>query len=338
MKSTLFDQLKSADVLPSDLSKQDFQKLDSTFPVVISKYILDLIIRTKDSALIKQFVPDISELDCGNGVGAFFNDDKSLDNYLIQKYPNRCIIYATSNCFANCRYCTRKEKWNDRKSFKKTEFDKSISTLRSSPHIEEVIITGGDPLTLSLSNLEYILSSLKKIKSIKVIRLATRAFTSNPSIINDALVDVLRKNTPTVICTQFNCESELSEECVVSLERVQLLGIPVLNQSVLLAGVNDTYEKMKALLTKLVENRVIPYHLFHAFKTRGTEHLRTSVETGEIIVNQLVGNVGGWWRPKYIIVPHETGVKIPLCPNGLVNRSENSITVKDFHGRQVKYE
>jgi Lysine 2,3-aminomutase len=320
---------------PEAISLENFNRIQKEYPVLISRHLEKKILEGKHG-LIKQFIPTIHELDDEDGAGAFFVDEKHITETMVQKYPNRCIIYSTSSCFSNCRHCSRKEKWNDNESYSRFEFDKSYLSILEKSYIEEVIITGGDALAIPISELDYMLDKLSNIEHVRCIRIGTRAFTSNPDVVSSELCEVLQKYKSTIICTQFNHPDEFTPETIEALSRVQKTGIPILNQFVLLKGINDEYHTVRELLAKCAENRVVPYYMFHCFKVKGVQCFRTDVQKGIDITNQLVGNVGGWWIPRYILIPHTTGTKVPVCPNGIVEW-EDDLVLRDYKGREIKY-
>ncbi len=326
------------DNIMGTLTPQRFEEIDALYPVKISEHIYNTI-RTKPyNGLYKQFVPNPKEMEDIDGAGAFFEDEKHLSSMVVKKYPNRCIIYATSQCFAHCRHCSRKENWKENMCYSNFEFDKALVTIAEHSEIEEVIITGGDVFTVSPPNLEYMIKSLKALPHIRVIRLGTRAFTSCPSAITEELCNVLKKYAPLIVSTQFNHPDEFTPETVASLRKIQATGCSILNQSTLLREINDSYDVMKELLTKCTENGVIPYYLFHCFKVRGAQCFRTPVNIGIDIINQLVGNVGGWWIPRYTLIPHTTGIKVPVRPNGIIINNSDELVLEDFLGRKIPYE
>lgn len=317
---------------------EDALKVNTVYPVIVSNHLQKQIKETKSKALSRQFLPDIAELDDINGAGAFFPDETHSTESLVQKYPNRCIIYTTSTCFANCRHCSRKEKWKEEYLFSKSEFDRAFLYIKNTSYFEEVILTGGDILTTSDEDIDFMLSRISSIPHIKVIRIGTRAFTANPKRITPSLCKILSKYKSLIVLTQFNHPDEFSADTIKALQRVQKTGAPVLNQAVLLKGVNDKYIIMKDLLAMCTKNRVIPYYLFHCFKVKGVQCYRTDVSVGTEIINNLVGNIGGWWIPRYILIPHTTGIKVPVCPNGLIENTGDHILLKDFKERSIQYE
>lgn len=320
------------------LDEKSWDKIHSVYPVLLSNHLLKEIKMENGNGLSRQFIPDVRELDDMDGAGAFFDDEKHITPMLVQKYPNRCILHTTSCCFSYCRHCSRKESWKNNKPFIRFEFDKALLKLKTMFNIEEVILTGGDVFTISPNDIDYMLNKLSEIDHIKVIRIGTRAFTSNPKIVSNELCNVLKKYNSIIVMTQFNHPNEFSKETIEAINKIQLCGIPILNQSVLLKDINDTVPIMKELLCKCATHKIIPYYLFHCFKVKGVQYLRTDVNKGEEIINNLVGNIGGWWIPRYTIIPHTTGIKIPLRPNGKIEENKKDIIVKDFKGRTIRYE
>lgn len=316
---------------------EDIARVQEVYPSRITHYLADRIISLQSKPLFGQFIPQIEELYDTDGIGAFFSDEKHLERTLVQKYPNRCIVYLTSECFANCRYCSRKELWKKRDCFSKRLFDEDLRTL-TRLGFEEVILTGGDAFAIGIDNLDYVLDSISQIDSVKVIRIATRAFTVNPEIVDMDICDVLSGYPSIIVMTQLNHSDEFSEKTREALKRIQKTGSPILNQSVLLKGINDSTQAMRDLLTSCACNRVIPYYLFHAFKVKGAQCYRTDPKVGLQIIDDLIGNIGGWWIPKYTLIPSQTGVKIPLQPNGIVREERDNLVLKDFRNRELIYE
>ncbi|WP_042204466.1 KamA family radical SAM protein, partial [Paenibacillus camerounensis] len=320
------------------LSEEEFNRINEWYPIKVTSHIMSEISKKKSTRLAAQFLPDSRELQSDEGIGAFFPEEIHNTEIVVQKYPNRCMIYTTGVCFAHCRHCSRKEKWHEKNNFSYFLFDKAYLYINQNSHLEDVLLTGGDALANSDDNIEYMLEKLSAIAHIKSIRLATRAFTSFPDRITSKLCAILEKFNKVVVVTQFNCTDEFSDKTVAAIHNIQKTGTPILNQSVLLKGVNDEFRSIKDLFSTCAAHRVIPYYLFHCFNVKSVGHFRTNVELGEKIINNLVGNIGGWWIPRYILIPDSTGIKIPLCPNGLVEHSEASIRVKDYRGRILSYE
>ena len=314
----------------------DYDAINKEYPVCISSHIRKIL---NFEPIRIQFFPQKAELHEETGIGAYFPEENHLTPILVNKYPNRCMIYTTGKCFAHCRHCSRKEEWKKNIIFSEYRFTEASDYIQAHSTFEEVILTGGDFLCNTDEQIEFMLDTISKIKHIKVIRIGTRCFTSHPERITEKLCNILSKYMKIVVCTQFNSEFEFTPETLDALHKIQAIGIPILNQSVLLKGVNDTPIKLQNLIIKCVENRVIPYYLFHCFNVKAVGHLRTDSKLGIELTHSLVGNIGGWWIPRYVVIPSQTGVKIPLYPNGLIDVNENNnLIVKDFKGRTLVYD
>lgn len=313
-----------------DLEKEIHEK----YPVLVSKHIK----KYKNRQAIKcQFYPNEKELSYNDGVGAYFPEEKRITNVLTQKYPNRCIIYTTSICFANCRHCSRKEKWKENYTFVKRDFKNAVSKIRQNPAIEEVILTGGDVLTNSNDDIKFMLNELSKVSHIRSIRIGTRVFSVNPLRVDQELVDILLQHNNVIILTQINHADEFTDETRKSLKMIQKCGIPILNQFVFLNNINNNYAIIRNLLLTCGENRIIPYYMYHCFNVKSTQFFRTDLNDAINIINSLVGNIGGWLIPKLIIIPEETGIKIPLAPCGLEEMNYDHIKARDFKNRTIFY-
>lgn len=313
-------------------------EINAQFPMKLSSYLAEIMVQENTPGIAKQFLPNPLELNDIDGAGAFFSDEIEISKNTYQKYPNRCIIYTSSFCFAHCRFCSRKENWKKEIPFSKTDFDFALKDIRRSPQIEEVLLTGGDALTMTDTNLEYMIKSLSIIDHVRIIRLGTRVFTMYPARVTDKLCAILERYPKIIVSTQFNHPDEFTEECTKSLRKVQKTGTPILNQSVLLKGINDNITTLRALLTCCASNRVIPYYLFHCFKVKGVQHFRTPPLLGKQLLDKLIGEIGGWWIPRYILIPESTGVKIPVCHYGVLTQEDDSLLLKDFKGRVMPYD
>jgi len=315
------------------------ERVEEEYPLRLTPHLASQLKSADSQGLRAQFVPDPQELDQDEGwPDAFFRDEVHPTPMIAQKYPNRVILYLTHLCAAYCRHCNRKSLWKSKPGFSRSLFDQAVAWLRNNTGIEEVILTGGDPLTLVDATIEEILHEIRSIPHIGMIRVATRMFTSAPTRLTDSLCDLLRGARPLVITTQFNHPDEFTQETMTALGRVKDRGITILNQITLLRGVNDNYSVMRELLKCCVESGVQPYYLFHCFRVRGALHFRTPVETGTELIQGLTGRVGGWWIPRYCLIPSQTGVKIPLSPNPVIENQSGRLILRDFLGREVPYD
>jgi lysine 2,3-aminomutase len=219
----------------------------------------------------------------------------------------------------------------------KAEVDQAITYLRAHEEVRDVLVSGGDPLTLPVEQLDYILSQVRAVPHIDFVRIGSREPVMLPMRCNDELLQVLDKYGPLWLNTHFNHPREITEEAAMACEKLARLGIPLGNQTVLLAGVNDNIATMKALVHGLLRIRVRPYYLYHADPVIGTAHLRTSVWKGVEIIEALRGHTTGLAVPTYVVDAPGGGGKIPLMPNYLVSAAPERIVLRNFEGALFSY-
>lgn len=340
-------QLAESITDPAELQKLPiYPKLDinmikqvcDVYPLRLSPFIYNNIHKTKSIGLIKQFIPSYQEISHQGGwPEAFFSDESHPTKQISMKYPNRLVLYLTHLCGSNCRHCNRKSLWKSSPGFSKYLYDQSITWIKSNSQIEEVILTGGDPLSLPDETIDYCLTSLSKIGHIKSIRIGTRVFSVMPERITDDLIRILKRSIPILLVTQINHPDEFSPETKNAIGLLRDSGFPILNQMTLLKGINSDPDVFLDLIKQCMYNHVHPYYLFHCFNIKGAVHFRTSVQTGINLINKLTGNMGGWWIPKYCLVPHTTGTKIPVFPNPILSNDDKGIRLVDYRGRTILY-
>jgi lysine 2,3-aminomutase len=234
---------------------------------------------------------------------------------LVRRYRDRCLVTVTSRCAVYCRHCNRKRLWRQRESsLSDGEIERIARRIEGTPAIREVILSGGDPLTLSDPRLEKILSRLRTIPSIEVLRLGSRMPAVMPMRITDELCSMLRRHRPIWFLTQFNHPREITREAAKACDRLLSAGIPVLNQSVLLRGVNDDFRTMQDLLYGLERICVKPYYLFHCDPVQGTDHFRVEIREGMRIMEKLWKSTSGLCLPRYVADMPGTKGKVPLQP------------------------
>ncbi len=243
---------------------------------------------------------------------------------VIHRYPDRCLFLVTDFCSVYCRYCTRKHFTATDQSFvRSTEYDQALSYLKSKTGLREVILSGGDPLTLSDSVLDKVLTDLRSIEHIEIIRIGSRMPVVCPMRITDELVSVIKKHHPVFMMTHFNHPREVTAEAAAALTRMVDAGIPTFNQLVLLNGVNNHAAVISALSRRLMYLRVKPYYMFQCDPSFGTDHLRTSVEDSLSIQRELWGNLSGLAMPNLSLDIPEGGGKAGLTPNFEIERTWN---------------
>jgi lysine 2,3-aminomutase len=252
---------------------------------------------------------------------------------ITHRYPDRVLFLVSNMCAMYCRHCTRKRKVGDQDSIPcKEQIMTGIDYIRKNPQVRDVLLSGGDPFLLPDDYLDWILTELGKIEHVEVIRIGTRTPVVLPQRITEGLVEMLKKHHPVWINTHFNHPREITQSSRVALAKLADAGIPIGNQSVLLAGVNDCPRIMKALVHKLVANRVRPYYLYQCDLSEGLSHFRTPVGKGIEILEGLIGHTSGFCVPTYVIDAPGGGGKIPVMPNYLISWSTNKVVLRNYEG------
>jgi len=343
----LSHSLSSADelarVLPlSDAERQGLAALgERGFPVAITPYYFGLIDpNDPDCPIRRQVVPRFEELtqvpgDLADPLGEAAHE--AAPN-LIQRYPDRALLFATDRCAVYCRFCTRSRLVGAGGGARSLErLAPALEYLRSHPEISDVIISGGDPLVMSTDRLVRLVAAVREIESVQTIRLATRVPVVLPQRITDELLAALRPHHPLWVMTHFNHPRELTAEAAGALNRLADAGFPVMNHSVLLRGVNDDADVLASLFRGLVRHRARPYYLLQADPVVGTGHLRTPLSVGVEIMRRLQGRLSGIALPKLIVdTPGGLG-KVPVGPDYVVARSEGVTRFRTHRGLEVDY-
>jgi len=237
-----------------------------------------------------------------------------------------------------CRHCTRKRKVGDVDSIpSKTEIQKGIDYIRNTPAVRDILLSGGDPFMLPTHYLDWILTELQTIPHVEVIRIGTRVPAVLPYRITKNLVKMLQQHHPLWINTQFNHPREITTSATEAIKKLADSGIPLGNQSVLLAGVNDCPRIMKSLLHKLVKNRIRPYYLYQCDVSEGLSHFRTPIGKGIEIMEHLIGHTSGFAIPRYVIDAPGGGGKIPIMPNYIISWGTNKIVLRNYEGVITTY-
>ena len=256
---------------------------------------------------------------------------------LTHRYPDRVLFVVTSFCTSYCRFCIRKRNWHDSDAARSREdVDQALAYIRAHPEIRDVLVSGGDPLTLPAKQLDYALTGLRAIPHVEIVRFGSREPVQLPMRITPELASLLERHAPVWINTHFNHPREITAEAALAVDRLLRAGIPVNNQSVLLRGVNDSLEVMRELVHGLLRIKVRPYYLYHCDDVVGAAHLRTSVRRGLEILEGLRGHTTGFAVPTFVVDAPGGGGKIPLMPNYLVSQGESSLVVRNFEGVLVR--
>ena len=219
----------------------------------------------------------------------------------------------------------------------KNVLDKAISYIKQNKVIRDVLVSGGDPLTLNNDRLDYILSELRSIPHVEVIRIGTRVLVTNPYRIDNELCNIIKKYHPVWVMTQFNHPKELTKAAIRACDQLTDSGVPLSNQTVLLRGVNDCPSLQKELVQNLVQNRIRPYYLYQCDLSEGIEHFRTPVAKGIEIIEHLRGHTSGYAVPNYVIDAPGGGGKVPINPSYTLSQSPGEFIIRNHEGRIVSY-
>lgn len=314
---------------------------EAGLPISITPHYLSLIDPDDPSCpLRRQLVPGARE---GESAPGDLRDPLGEEAHevapeLIQRYPDRALLLVSDRCAVYCRFCTRSRMVGSGGGPRSLQrLAPAFRYLREHPEVKDVIVSGGDPLAMATSRLVGIIEQLRSIPSVETIRLATRVPVALPMRINRELLAALRPHHPLWIMTHFNHPRELDPEARGALRRLADAGFPVMNQAVLLRGVNDDAETLTELFRALVRERARPYYLLFMDPVRGTSHLRTPVQTGVDIMEKLQGRLSGIALPKLIMDTPGGFGKIPLGPNYVMERGAGVTRVRTPRGNQVDY-
>lgn len=327
-----------------ELSQQEYSdiaKVTEKYKMVISPYYAGLISRENDNCPIrKQCVPQLDELTNSSRMSEDPLQESvySVTPHLVHKYPDRVAFFASSMCFMFCRHCTRKNTVITRNGFvSDSEFAKVSDYIENNKSIRDVLITGGDPLTLSDERLEKYISEIRKIKHIQTIRIGTRAIVTCPMRITEKLADMLKKYHPIWINTQFNHPREITPEAAQACNILLSRGIPVGNQTVLLNGINNDLNTMEKLFSELIRIRVRPYYLYQCDYVKGVEHFITPYTEGVEIISELRGRISGYAIPHFIIdVAGENGGKIVVERSNIISDDGETLTLRGLKNNIIK--
>jgi lysine 2,3-aminomutase len=312
------------------------------FRVDITPYFISLIDPDDPNDPIRrQVIPTAREAQAFTGMmeDSLAEDRHSPVPGLVHRYPDRVLMLVTTQCASYCRYCTRSRIVGDpTQNFNRKEHEAQLEYLRRTPQVRDVLISGGDGLTLAPKLFESILRGLRDIPHIEIIRIGSRVPVFMPQRVDDELCDMLQRYHPIWVNLHFNHPNEITPEVARAVDRLTRAGIPVGNQSVLLAGVNDCVNVMRALVQRLVEIRVRPYYIYQCDLVEGSGHFRTPVGKGLEIMEGLRGHTSGYAVPTYVIDAPGGGGKIPVMPNYLISYSDHKVVLRNYEGFITTYE
>ncbi len=328
---------------PQDLPAHLVEKIDgmekaaAAFPMRINPYYLSLI-NTIGDPLWRQAVPTHAELTDKVCVADPLGEENlSPVVNLIHKYPDRVLFLVNSQCAMYCRFCTRKRKvGTNRLKVSAKTIQAGLDYIRRTPAVKDVLVSGGDPLLLPDAALDHILSGLRGIPSVEIIRIGTRVPCVLPMRVTTRLAALLKKFHPLYINTHFNHPAEITPLAARACERLANAGIPMGCQTVLLKNVNDDPKIMAQLMRKLLTIRVKPYYIFQADLTLGTNHFRTPVKKGINIMRDLIGHISGMAVPTFAVDLPGGGGKIPLAPE-YITQSGSIYHCTNYCGQSYQY-
>lgn len=325
--------------------RQEIERVSARYAVALPDALAGLIDRNDpDDPIARQFIPDTAELDHGpeeltDPIG---DNAHSPVEGIVHRYPDRVLLKLTHLCAVYCRFCFRRETVGPNKpaALSPAALAAALDYIRSHPQVWEVILTGGDPLILSPRRLRALMKNLAAIDHVKVVRIHTRIPVADPARVTADLVRAIKiRNKPTYVAVHVNHPRELTAQARAACARLADAGIPLLSQTVLLAGVNDTPDLMGGLMRALVECRIKPYYLHHGDLAPGTGHLRTDIAAGQDLMRSLRGRTSGLCQPTYVLdIPGGHG-KSPIGPNYLTAGGSDGAQalVEDFNGTQHLY-
>ena len=317
---------------------EEIEAIVGEYPMRITPTVMATI-KARGDAIWRQVVPDPAELEDEDAEADPLEEDMmSPVPHLVHRYPDRVLLMVTNQCPIYCRFCTRKRLVGKPGFLKKGELDRAIAYLRAHTEVRDVILSGGDPLLLPDHLLERILKALRTIPHLEIIRIGSRVLGALPERITPRLCEIVKKYHPIYMNLHFNHPDELTPEVKAACGMLADAGVPLGAQTVLLKGVNDDPEIMKRLVHQLLLARVKPYYLYQADLTKGTNHFRTTVETGMAIISALQGHTSGMAVPHFVIDAPGGGGKIPILPaDYLVHLDEDIAVLKNYENKTFHY-
>jgi len=318
-----------------------FKDSSEKFHVGITPYYSSLMDPDDPACPIRlQSVPQAGELKVyPEDLADPLNEEGDMPTPCItHRYPDRVLFYVTHNCPVYCRHCTRKRKVSDPSSATMNrQMEEAFKYLEEHTEVRDIVISGGDPLSLSDKKLDQILTRLRSIPHIEIFRLGTRNLVTLPQRVTPEFAEMLRKHAPVYVNTHFNHPKELTYEAYKACKLLADAGCVIGNQSVLLRGVNDDPEVMKELCQKLLVARVRPYYIYQCDLAEGISHFRTSIKQGIDIIEHLRGHTSGLANPTFVVDAPGGGGKIPLLPEYLVKHEGNKYTLRNYENREFTY-
>ena len=337
---TSVEQLKKIiNLTPQE--EKDISEVEKNFRLGITPYYASLMDVDDPRCPVRmQAVPVIAENHRSEAdmLDPLHEDADSPAPGLTHRYPDRVLFLITDQCSMYCRHCTRRRLAGETDGARSMDdINKCIEYIRKTPVVRDVLLSGGDCLLVDDDVLEYIISELRKIPHVEIVRLGSRTPVVMPQRITDDLVNMLKKYHPVWLNTHFNHPKEMTPEAMEALRKLADAGIPLGNQSVLLRGVNDCPHIMRDLVHALVKNRVRPYYIYQCDLSLGIEHFRTSVAAGINIIEGLRGHTSGYAVPTFVVDAPGGGGKIPVMPQYIISQSPDKVILRNYEGVITTY-
>jgi lysine 2,3-aminomutase len=337
---TTYEQLKEILELTSE-EIEGIKHSKGRLALAVTPYFASLMDPFNPNCPIRrQAVPRVEEIHLSKNemVDPLGEDKHSPVPGLVHRYPDRVLLLVTDQCAVYCRYCTRRRLvGSHERSITQGNFEEVLRYLKSHRKVRDVLLSGGDPLLLENERLEEILSRLRALPHIELLRIGTRVPVTLPQRITGGLVRMLKKYHPLMISIHFTHPKEITEAVRRACSELADGGIPLGSQTVLLKSINDKPYIMKKLVQELLKIRVRPYYIYQCDLAMGTEHFRTSVATGIQIIEKLRGHTTGYAVPTYVVDAPGGGGKIPLQPDYVVSRGKGKIALRNYEGKIFEY-
>jgi len=337
---TTYEQLKEILELTSE-EIEGIKHSKGRLALAVTPYFASLMDPFNPNCPIRrQAIPRVEEIHLSKNemVDPLGEDKHSPVPGLVHRYPDRVLLLVTDQCAVYCRYCTRRRLvGSHERSITQGNFEEVLRYLKSHRKVRDVLLSGGDPLLLENERLEEILSRLRALPHIELLRIGTRAPVTLPQRITGGLVRMLKKYHPLMISIHFTHPKEITDAVRRACNELADGGIPLGSQTVLLKSINDKPYIMKKLVQELLKIRVRPYYIYQCDLAMGTEHFRTSVATGIQIIEKLRGHTTGYAVPTYVVDAPGGGGKIPLQPDYVVSRGKGKIALRNYEGKIFEY-
>ncbi len=337
---TRLDQLKEIlELTPDEIEGIKHSK--GRLALAVTPYFLSLMDPVNPNCPIRrQAIPTKQELHLSKNdmLDPCGEDKDSPVPGLVHRYPDRVLLLVTDQCAVYCRYCTRRRLvGTSERSITQGNFEEVLKYLKTHKKVRDVLLSGGDPLLLENERLEEILSRLRAIPHIEILRIGTRVPVTLPQRITAGLLKMLKKYHPLMMSIHFSHPKEITDAVRKACNDLADSGIPLGSQTVLLKGINDKPQIMKKLMHELLKIRVRPYYIYQCDLAMGTEHFRTSIATGVQIIEKLRGHTTGYAVPTFVVDAPGGGGKIPVEPDYVISREKGKMVLRNYEGKIYEY-